>query len=203
MHILLTDVLTCPRCGPRFGLVLLADEMAGREVVAGRLGCPNCREEYPIRAGVADLRLDREDEPATVPPAAPRGAGWVERLAALLGVTRGPASLLVLGAAARDVDALADLLPFATVVPARRAGGPGEGALVVGDALPLRDRALRGVALVDGEAPPEMLADAARLLVPGARLVVDPAVAGTAGEVARLGLNLLLDQEGAVVASAP
>ena len=46
MHILLTDVVTCPRCGPEFGLILLADRFEERRVMQGRLGCPNCREEY-------------------------------------------------------------------------------------------------------------------------------------------------------------
>ncbi|HWK89996.1 MAG TPA: Trm112 family protein, partial [Longimicrobium sp.] len=57
MHILLTDLLTCPRCGPEHGLVLLADRIEERRVVRGRLGCPNCRETYPVAGTVADLRV--------------------------------------------------------------------------------------------------------------------------------------------------
>ena len=56
MHILLTDRLACPRCGPEFGLVLLAHEVRDRRVLEGDLGCPNCREAYPVREGFADLR---------------------------------------------------------------------------------------------------------------------------------------------------
>jgi uncharacterized protein YbaR (Trm112 family) len=51
MHILLTDILTCPRCGPAFGLILLAEQTAGRRVLEGVLGCANCRERYPVRDG--------------------------------------------------------------------------------------------------------------------------------------------------------
>jgi uncharacterized protein YbaR (Trm112 family) len=51
MHILLTDILTCPRCGPAFGLILLAEQTAGRRVLQGVLGCANCRERYPVRDG--------------------------------------------------------------------------------------------------------------------------------------------------------
>ena len=43
MHILLTDTLTCPRCGPDFGLILLAERIEGRRVMDGHLGCANCR----------------------------------------------------------------------------------------------------------------------------------------------------------------
>lgn len=56
MHILLTDILSCPRCGPEFGLILLADRIEARRVLAGTLGCANCRSKYAIRDGVADLR---------------------------------------------------------------------------------------------------------------------------------------------------
>lgn len=56
MHILLTDVLTCPNCGPEFGLILLADRVENRRVLEGTLGCANCRERYGIVEGFADLR---------------------------------------------------------------------------------------------------------------------------------------------------
>lgn len=51
MHLLLTDILSCPRCGPEFGLILLADRIEARRVLAGILGCANCRSKYPIREG--------------------------------------------------------------------------------------------------------------------------------------------------------
>lgn len=56
MHILLTDVLTCPSCGPEFGLILLAERVENRRVLEGTLGCANCRERYGIVEGFADLR---------------------------------------------------------------------------------------------------------------------------------------------------
>ena len=54
MYILLTDALTCPRCGPEFGLLVLADRMEERRVIEGRLGCANCRSAFPIRDAAAD-----------------------------------------------------------------------------------------------------------------------------------------------------
>ena len=56
MHILVTDRLACSRCGPAFGLVLLADRLENRRVLSGHLGCANCRERYPIIEGFGDLR---------------------------------------------------------------------------------------------------------------------------------------------------
>lgn len=69
MHIAVTDLLTCPACGPAAGLVLLADEIADRRVVTGTLGCALCRTKYAIRRGVA--RLD-----------APAGAGAADAVPA-------------------------------------------------------------------------------------------------------------------------
>ena len=63
MNIGLVDHLVCPRCGPPFGLVLLAHEVRDRRVSEGEFGCPNCRDRFPVEGGFADLR----------PP--PRGAG--------------------------------------------------------------------------------------------------------------------------------
>lgn len=56
MHLVLTDRLTCTRCGPQFGLILLAEQLENRRVLEGALGCPNCRDRYPIQQGFGDLR---------------------------------------------------------------------------------------------------------------------------------------------------
>src|SRR5690606_8442394 len=61
MHIVLTDLLTCPRCGPAHGLILVADGLAERRVLDGALGCANCREKYEIRDGAAWFGSERHD----------------------------------------------------------------------------------------------------------------------------------------------
>src|SRR5688500_18729002 len=96
MHILLTDLLTCPRCGPEFGLIVLSEGLEDRRVVEGRLGCANCRSSYPIRRGVADLRHAR-CAPMQA-SANPRRADSerVMRIAALLGINRPGAPVLLL-----------------------------------------------------------------------------------------------------------
>src|SRR3954447_12829389 len=102
MHILLTDVLSCPRCGPAFGLVLLADRVEDRRVLEGRLGCPNCREQYPVVAGALDARLPAERAGAADDAAGDAAAtGGVDdaeaavRLAALLGLAEVRGTVLV------------------------------------------------------------------------------------------------------------
>src|SRR4051794_6449637 len=117
MHILLTDLLTCPRCGPEFGLVLLAERVEERRVREGRLGCPNCREQYPVRAGVADLRLPgAPDADAAAVSSSAADADEAVRLAALLGLAEASGTVLLAGDAAAQAGAMAALLGQVEVV---------------------------------------------------------------------------------------
>ena len=203
MHILLTDILTCPRCGPAFGLIVLADRISERHVLQGSLGCPNCRTEFPIDGGVADLR--------TVPGPAPRAAGAgldgeaALRLAALLGIGDRQGLVSVCGAEPELVSAVAELLPNAGVFGAGTAlpaGGVPErlGWVLHSERLPFRDGALRGAALV-GELPEWLAAEIDRVLFPGARVVVDGIGRGSVPRLLAQGLELLLEQDGVAVAS--
>jgi uncharacterized protein YbaR (Trm112 family) len=210
MHILLTDVLSCPRCGPEFGLILLADRIEDRRVLAGRLGCPNCREQYPISDGVVDLSAGASGG-AQAPAAAghAEGAAGIDsavRIAALLGIERGPANVLLAGEAGRHAEALASLLTDVEVItlapeaPAR-AGAAGAGSVshVVTAAMPLASGKMGGVALY-GPLGDEMLEEAARLVRPTGRLLVDPAPADAAARLARLGLRPLAREGDVLVA---
>ena len=117
MHIVLTDVLACPRCGPQFGLILLADRVDDRRVLEGVLGCPNCREKYAVRAGLGLLRVEFDDiEPVAIPAPAGDGGQEAVRIAALAGITEGPALLLLMGPLARYAPMLAGLLENVEVV---------------------------------------------------------------------------------------
>lgn len=205
MHILLTDVITCPRCGPDFGLIVLADRLDSRRVVDGSLGCANCREEYPVRDGVADLRWApvQGDPPEAAPqPDAERGY----RVAALLGVTGPAGPVAVVSDDARLVEEIQRHLPDAGVVGVSRTlppGGPGEamGWLLCDERLPFRSRSLGGVGLASGGA--SLLAEALRTLERGARVVIDPAAASVAGELRSLGADILLQEDAVAVASDP
>jgi uncharacterized protein YbaR (Trm112 family) len=214
MHILLTDILTCPRCGPEFGLILLADRIRERRVLDGRLGCANCREQYPVRGGVLDVRLpgapsgDGETAAsacsAEVSAAAGGGQEAAVRVAALLGLADAQGKVLIAGPGAALAAEVAALVPEVEVIAlAAEPGGvdePGVTRMLGATApLPFRGRSLRGVALTGGGGE-AALKEALRVLQPGARLVVDGAAPGTAEALSRLGAQVMLDQEGTVVA---
>lgn len=209
MHIVLTDIVTCPRCGPAFGLIILADRIEDRRVMEGRLGCANCREEYPVSGGVADLRLQEALDPGETQPARAEAedAERPFRIAALLGVTdRGP-PVLVHGASAALVSGVQSVVPDAGVVglsPAPEEGsrGVGMGWLLSGGPLPFRDHSLGGVALLGGgaELPVE---DALRCLGRGARIVVDPALPEVVERLIAAGAEILLQQDAVAVAFDP
>jgi uncharacterized protein YbaR (Trm112 family) len=202
---MLTDQLTCPRCGPEAGLVVLADEMSDRRIVQGRYGCPACKSDYAIVDGVADLRIEAgahwdrlsQDD---------NGADRALRTAALLGVGSGHGIVLVIGAAPEMVEEVARLLPNALVVgagnspPTRTAGS---GWMLVSDILPFRSGSLRGVAIIDQDVPESTIDEALRVLWRESRLVLDPAGSSTAEDLRNKGLGVLLNQDGVLVASAP
>jgi uncharacterized protein YbaR (Trm112 family) len=201
MYIVLTDSLTCPRCGPDFGLILLANRVEERRVIDGSLGCSNCRETYPIASGAADLRVIAlsTDAPASDP--SPEAA---LRIAALLGLNDARGPVLLAGPGTVNASGVAALVPEVEVVaftPEPLAGDEPERVSRVagGPRLPFRGGSMRGVALTGG-ADAALLAEAARVLAPGARILVDPASPETAALLADAGAETLLEQDGAVLA---
>ena len=120
MFLELAEVLDCPDCRASAGLVAFVDRAESRRVVEGRLGCPLCEIEVPIRRGT--MRFDLSDTarratqgagtarpPATAPEAIPDPAGsdgeaapeaateGALRLAALLGVSDRAGMVVLLG----------------------------------------------------------------------------------------------------------
>jgi len=210
VYLLLTDKLTCPRCGPTFGLVLLASRLEDRIVHEGRLGCANCRDAYPIEDGFADLR------------AAPRGAlgsgrvgarpsdgtaveSEATRLLALLGIVGGPGTLGLLGEPARCAGALARLLPEMQVVAIDGdlrgwPEEPGVSRLVGAPGIPLVGMALRGV-VIDGRGDPGSLEEAARVVAPRGRVVVVRPAPEAADRLERAGCKVLASDPETVVAA--
>jgi uncharacterized protein YbaR (Trm112 family) len=206
MHILLTDVLVCPRCGPSFGLILLADRIEARRVIDGKLGCPNCREQYLIRGGEADLRT---------------GAGAVTPtshteknvrtpstdavpLAALLGVTQGPAYVLLAGDAALHASAVSAQMEDVEVIAVRTAP-PGDAdtqgiSSVIAEAIPLTTGKMAGVAIT-GARVSELLEAAARAVRPTGRLLVEPAPEDAELRLRGLGLRVLAREGDVLLAS--
>lgn len=197
MNLLLTDRLTCPRCAAGAGLILLADRVEGRRVLAGQLGCPNCREKYPVVAGTADF--------AKTPTAAddtPEEAD-AATLAALLGITEGPAMALMLGSFDAAAAAMAGMIPELEVVVARpEIAAPrdvaGVSTLRIAEKIPLYDGSMRGV--VVAHSAQRLLAEAARVCALAARVVVRGASAEVRATLPGLGLQPLSERADILVA---
>jgi len=209
VHLLLTDRLTCPRCGPTFGLILRADELEERRIESGVLGCPNCREAYPIDQGVGDLRpAPRTELPDTSVPAQP-DAGEVETAQALLGLggelglTPGVAQTVLTEAVGHLARGLSERLDDLEVVvvgaDARPHPGPSWSRLVTDGTLPFHEATVRGV-LIAGAEMERWVASAARVVAPRSRVVVLDPPPDAAARLEQAGLALRLDATEAVVA---
>lgn len=175
MFIELTDHLRCPATHEEAYLVLLPDAMAGREVLAGRLGCPVCHEEYAIRDGVARLGAAPR-----LPEAPPRMDGAA--VAALLGL-EGPGGFVALvGGAAADWPAVAAAVEGVHLVAVNPPPGVGPVpglSVVEAPVLPFKARCLRGVALGPGYGDdPAWVAAAAAAVLPGLRVAGEGSTEG-------------------------
>ncbi len=207
MHLLLTDRLTCPRCGPEFGLILLADELVDRIVHEGVLGCPNCRDSFSIQAGFGDLR------------APPRGAleaglagafgghdvAEAERIAALIGVARGPGTVALVGGLGGHGQTISSLTEDLQVVGidadlSEWPSDPSWSRIVAGPGLPFFSRSLRGVA-IDGRLGRHWIDEAARVVAPMSRVVVTDAEGETGAWLEEAGLKVMASEQETVVAT--
>lgn len=205
MHIVLTDLLTCPDCGDAHGLIARADRIVERHIEEGALGCPECRRQYPIRQGTAFFTRDdtgpgTPDPDAGKTPAGPAGgAESAIRIAALLGLDRQKGFVMLAGPAARFAAAVAALSDSIEVVAAGAgaAAGPGVSRLVLGGTLPFCPGKLHGIWL-GGESADRHLEAAARALHPTARLVLEPAPADAESRLPD-GLHVIARQDHTLV----
>ena len=218
MNVSLADHLVCPRCGPPFGLVLLARDVRDRRVHEGEFGCPNCRDRFPVEEGFGDLRPPPRGagtgegsavakcDPGTGSAGGPESTGDRQsaalRLAAALGVTSGPGLVVVSGGCWREAAFLARLLRGIEVVVAgwggRGLGSAGVSRFVTGPRLPLRDGVARGV-VAEGRGGAGWWAECLRVVMPGGRVVIDGAAGAARDWVVAAGLVTLLDEGGMVV----
>jgi uncharacterized protein YbaR (Trm112 family) len=169
MFIELTDHLRCPSPHDESFLVLLPDKMEGRSVRTGRLGCPVCGRTFQLEDGVFDAggapAADGSAESSLTP----------ENLSVLVGL-HGPGGYLALvGPLASFWREIAELNPGVALVAVNP--GPGvideDGISVVrGGMIPIKSRALRGVALGKPYADnPAWVREGARVVLPGLRVV--------------------------------
>lgn len=210
MHLLLTDRLTCPRCGPTFGLILRADRLVDRRVHDGVLGCPNCRDSFEVVDGFADLRPPPRGE---VGPGLVGSPGaWAEdadaeasRVVALLGIERGPGTVALVGSPARHAATLVgavEELFVAALDPDLRTWPEVErvSRLVSESGLPFFSRALRGV-VVDGRLGNDTLVEAARVVAHMSRVLVMSADDRTPEVLEEAGLSILATDSEMVLAA--
>lgn len=209
MHLLLTDRLTCPRCGPSFGLILLAHRLQERRVREGVLGCPNCRDNFPVVDGFADLRA---------PPRGERGDGLVgssdealdngaeaARLTALLGIVRGPGTVALVGEPARHARTVAGAAGDLQIVAvdadlADWPDVPGVSRIVSAPGLPFFSRMVRGV-VVDGRLGRPWVEEAIRVVAPQSRVIVTRATECALQTLEEGGLTLLASEAETIVAA--
>jgi len=208
VHVLVADRLTCSRCGPDFGLILRADQTRDRRVTEGVLGCPNCRDQYPLVGGFGDLR-------APPRPEFPKGRAGdpvikdqeeSEYLLPLLGVIQGPATVLLIGGPAVLGLGLAALLNDVHVVGvdadlARWPADPSWSRIVSHPGIPFFSRTLRGV-VIDGRLDRHWFEEAARVIAPMSRVVVVNAVRTASEWLQVAGLSIMADESGRVVATS-
>lgn len=186
----------------------------------GLLGCPNCRDEFPVEDGFGDLRppprsplMEAVVSPAQ--PATPRRAGASPQpatspsggsqdvalqIAAALGVTEGSGVIVVSESHVGATEALARMAPGVEVAALgpRARSMAGVSPMAVSEALPFRTGVARGVALAASDAMPSA-AEAARILAPGARVLVTGSDARTRATWEKTGLRTWVDEAGTLV----
>jgi hypothetical protein len=173
MHVDLIDRLRCMNRHADSWLVAVSSRSDGRRILDGTLGCPECGAEYAITGGVT--WFGREEVVPAPGPAPADADAECTRLAALLGLDERGGVYLLAGTWAALA---AGLVQFGTaqLLLASAPGGYDEWSTIrgAGDALPLAEGSVRGVAI--DRASPALGASAAKVLVASGRLVA-PAVA--------------------------
>lgn len=171
MFIELTEHLKCPASHDETHLVLLPDQMVGRMVVRGTVGCPVCRADYPVENGMVRFG---PAPPAQV--AAPLEAGLADAVHALLGLSNPGGFVALVGSACGLAAPLGRLMGGVHFVginpPGQIEASPWLSPLAHGTSLPLRSAMARGVVLGSEYGGSPWPAEAARVLLGGLRLVV-------------------------------
>ena len=167
MFIELTDHLRCPADHPESFLVLLPDQLEGRSVRAGQLGCPVCGRTYALSDGALDVGGEPPPPRATVLTP--------EAITAFAGLN-GPGGYLVLvGAPAAEWNEVAELnrgVGLVAVNPNADVEDQGFFSVLRGGMIPLKSRSMRGVVLgapFGGDR--HWVREAARVVLPGLRVV--------------------------------
>jgi len=181
--------------------------MHDRLVIDGVLGCPNCRDNYPVQGGFGDLRAPPRTQAAEGRAGEPGEVDQEEayRLAALMGVAEGPGTLVLVGAVARHANALADIVAGVEIVAvdgdmSRWPETPHVSRMVSRPGLPFYSETLRAAA-VDGALGAVWVEEAARVTARLGRVVVTDATDEAGAVLEEAGLTVLASEAGTIVAA--
>lgn len=124
-------------------------------MIEGSLGCPNCRDRFPVERGFGDLRPPPRSAGDDAPRMEPPGSPSAMEVAALLGLTEGSGNVALIGDLAGHAPALAKLVggvEFVGIAPGLRGREEEEGVsrMAAGASLPFSDGSLRGVGFIAG-----------------------------------------------------
>ena len=170
MFIELTDHLRCPADHDESYLVLLPDQMDGRSVRSGQLGCPVCGRTFQVVDGI----FDTHDAPSASPDSTIELLD-AESVGALVGLS-GPGGYLVLvGAVSNASEKLAEANPGVALVLVNPSPGTADSprvSVLRSGRIPLKTRSMRGVVLSRPYADDlNWVREAARVVLPGLRIV--------------------------------
>lgn len=173
MFVELIDQLRCPEPHEETWLVMSAHDTRDRHVLRGTLGCPVCHRQYTVDTGTVYFgAMPDADASRDVP--APEG-DWPFRLAALLDLTAGGGAVGLYGRWSAYGDAIGSLVEGIEPVAILPAGAtdPMLSAIVprARDRIPLVAGSLRAVAVDDPRSSPQAMAEAARIVRRGGRLL--------------------------------
>ena len=170
LFIELTEYLRCPTAHENTYCVLSSEEMAGRHVVSGTVGCPVCHNEYHIREGV--LFLSEDETSTSGGDVSGINASGVQALLAL----QSPGGYVVLiGSASLLAPQLIDMIGMVHFVgvnsPEPESVLPSLSSITRSHVLPLRNSFCRGVVIGSEYCQHHWLEESARILLSGQRLV--------------------------------
>lgn len=174
MFIELAELLRCTGRHEEAYCVVLPDEMVGRSVIHGTVGCPVCGLEFPIEKAIVNFAPSNStptNQQATV-----RLPVDAHTVGALMGLT-GPGGYAVLvGSAAQLATELAAVIGgvhFVGINAPRDVEPSGVLSLLrTLNGVPLRSAVARAVVAGAEYAAADWLAEGVRVLLPGLRLVV-------------------------------
>ncbi len=175
MFIELTEYLRCPEPHDESYCVLAPDEMVGRVVRHGSLGCPICHREYAIVDGIVEFGGDGWTDAVAVRGDPGHQLPEPQVVQALIGLASPGGYVLLVGSATRLIPSLAQLIGGVHFVgvnpPPDVQATPVLSLLRSATSIPVKT-AMRGVVLGSEHALTPWLDEARRVLLKGQRLVI-------------------------------